>query len=386
MKKILIDNCVPLNNGDAALIMGLFEQLANKDYEIGFSCLDKSRVKQIYPNFTWYKSHINTLFYKLCFKKNLFAWLWKVVMFIRLVWFDNEYKQSDVVISAPGGYIHSYYGIEARMYILYLCKIRLHKRVGIYSQSIGKLSKHDQVIFKKYGQNLDFIFARDEISYKRSKEYGLTNNLTLTKDAAFLLKKDNENNEGETPIFPRIAISLRSWTQEGRNMDSYFAQINTAISYLLKNNYDITFLSTCQGIENYVDDSEVAKAFVKHFNYAGNQQIHINDDYHNLNDLQALIKKFDFVIGTRLHMCLLSWINNVPAFNISYEEKGRESYKYLGLDDYTTDFNASDILIKLPMFLKTANKQELFDRVEEISKEQKELFARLEQNEFEGIS
>lgn len=382
MKKILIDNCVPLNNGDAALIMGLFKQLAKKNYDIGFSCLDQARVKQVYPSFTWYKSHINTLFYKLCFKNNLFVWFWKIVMFVRLIWFDNEYKRANIIISAPGGYIHSYYGIEARMYILYLCKMHLHKKVGIYSQSIGNLTPHDQKVFKKYGQYLDFIFARDEVSYNRAKEYGLTNNLTLTKDAAFLLKTDQKNLENNSK---KIAISLRNWTKENRSMNSYFSQINEAVSYLLDNNYDITFLSTCQGIENYVDDSEVAKAFVKHFNYENNQNIHVNDSYHTLNDLQALIRQYDFIIGTRLHMCLLAWINNVPAFNISYEEKGRESYRYLGLDAYTIDFNATDILTKLPTFLRTANKKEIFNRVDKVSQEQQALFASLENNDFEGI-
>ncbi|MFO5361511.1 hypothetical protein RCL63_22645, partial [Salmonella enterica subsp. enterica serovar Stanley] len=103
-------------------------------------------------------------------------------------------------------------------------------------------------------------------------EYGLTNNLTLTKDAAFLLKTDQKNLENNSK---KIAISLRNWTKENRSMNSYFSQINEAVSYLLDNNYDITFLSTCQGIENYVDDSEVAKAFVKHFNYENNQNIHV---------------------------------------------------------------------------------------------------------------
>ncbi|MFO5361513.1 polysaccharide pyruvyl transferase family protein, partial [Salmonella enterica subsp. enterica serovar Stanley] len=102
-----------------------------------------------------------------------------------------------------------------------------------------------------------------------------------------------------------------------------------------------------------------------------------------LNDLQALIRQYDFIIGTRLHMCLLAWINNVPAFNISYEEKGRESYRYLGLDAYTIDFNATDILTKLPTFLRTANKKEIFNRVDKVSQEQQALFASLENNDFE---
>jgi polysaccharide pyruvyl transferase WcaK-like protein len=40
-------------------------------------------------------------------------------------------------------------------------------------------------------------------------------------------------------------------------------------------------------------------------------------------------------------MCILSLVNGTPAFNISYEVKGRECYKYLGLAAYSVDFNES---------------------------------------------
>src|SRR5699024_1450817 len=146
-------------------------------------CLNHDEVKKIYPEYIWHPSHINTLFYKICFKKNLFVFLWKFVMFFKIVIFSNEYKKSDIIISAPGGYIHSYYGIEARMYILYLCKKYLHKKVGIYSQSIGNLSDRDKKIFFTYGKDLNFIFVRDSLSLERTKEYGDFKNVYLTKDA-----------------------------------------------------------------------------------------------------------------------------------------------------------------------------------------------------------
>lgn len=386
MKKVLIDNCVPLNNGDAALVMGLYKQLSKKNYEVVFSCSNKKEVCKRYPKFNWIETYTTTLFSRLCSKSIILMYFWKLIIFIKLIVFNNEYKRNDIIISAPGGYIHSYYGIEQRMYILYLCKKWLHKSVGIYSQSIGNLSQRDKLIFYKYGKILNYIFARDLLSFERAKSYGDFNNIYLTKDAAFLLMEDSVKEPSEKKITKKVAISLRSWKKEGREMSQYFNLIYEAVEYLLNQGYSITFLSTCQGIANYTDDSITAKKFVEYFNLEDNKNVHIDGDYHNLESLQFEIKKFDFIIGTRLHMCLLSWINQIPAFNISYEEKGRESFKYLGISQFSVDFNSHSITKELQLFLNMTDKEKIFNKVYEISKEQKSIFNKLAATNFERIT
>lgn len=388
MKKVLIDNCVPLNNGDAALIMGLYKQLKAKNFSVAFSCLEKLKVEKKYPNFTWYKSHINTFFYKVCFKKNILVWFWKLVMFVKIVVLDNEYKQSDIIISAPGGYIHSYYGIEGRMYILYLCEKWLHKKVGIYSQSIGNLSRRDQRIFYKYGKSLNYIFARDSVSFERAKSYGDFTNIYLTKDAVFLLKESSGSETKSNSENNKVAISLRSWKHEGRDMQAYFDMMHSMVDYLLSGGYEITFLSTCQGIDGYVDDSKVASQFMEQFHYTKSKKVHVDSNYYNLRKLQANLRNFDYVIGTRLHMCLLSWINQVPAFNISYEEKGRESFSYMEIEQYSVDFNSQDAVGQLSLFLGMTNAEHasIISRVKEISDEQKRIFTQLVDSDFEEIT
>lgn len=387
MRNVLIDNCVPLNNGDAALIFGLYKQLKERKFDVEFSCLKKEEVEKVYPDYKWHSSHINTFFYKICFKKNLLVFLWKFLIFIKLVLFNNEYKNNDVIISAPGGYIHSYYGIEARMYILYLCKKWLHKQVGIYSQSIGHLNKRDQKIFYKYGKYLNFIFVRDEVSYKRAKSYGNLNNIRLTKDAAFLLL--DQNLQAKKVNNKKVALSVRTWKHEGRSMQTYYHLLHKIVENLLKNGYEITFLSTCQGLNGYTDDSETADDFLKKYNYKQNKNIKIDKNYYDLEALQTEICSFDFVIGTRLHMCLLALINGVPAFNISYEEKGAASFKYLGMENFTVDFNANpeDITKKIQTFLAMdlTEKEKILEKVKEISTEQKHIFYDLYSSNFERI-
>ena len=53
-------------------------------------------------------------------------------------------------------------------------------------------------------------------------------------------------------------------------------------------------------------------------------------------------------------MCIISMLQGVPAFNISYEIKGYECYKYMGMEEYSADFNEQpDIATKkLELFLQ----------------------------------
>ena len=49
MKKILITNAMPTNNGDAALIFGLYEKLIGDGYDVSISTMRYETVKNIYP-------------------------------------------------------------------------------------------------------------------------------------------------------------------------------------------------------------------------------------------------------------------------------------------------------------------------------------------------
>jgi colanic acid/amylovoran biosynthesis protein len=138
-------------------------------------------------------------------------------------------------------------------------------------------------------------------------------------------------------------------------MEQYYALIQKLCEKLFDKGFDIEFISTCQGIKDYVDDSKTASLISdailqKNADYAS--RINIVTSFHTYFELTDLLKsRYWFVVGTRLHMCILSLINGIPAFNISYEEK--ECYEYLNLSDYSVDFNepALEALRKFDLFL-----------------------------------
>lgn len=367
MKKILIDNCVPLNNGDAALIFSI-ENHVDNEVEISYATTHYEKVKEIYPTKKWERSLLDYKIFQKIFGKSPF--LGKIIAFLFVVVLSNYYKKNDIVISAPGGYIHSYYGIESKMYLLYLCKKYLNKKVGIYSQSVGNLSEKDQKLFHKYGEELDFIYVRDDLSYARATSYGL-NNITQTKDAAFMFKEIEV--KGKTKKSKKIAISMRGWTNEDRDENIYFDLMNKIVKILSEKGYIIEFISTCQGLNGYVDDSKTVERFFAQKSLEEGSRLRIDREYRNVYQLQEKISEFDYVIGTRLHMCILSLINNVPALNISYEEKGIEAYNYLGLQEFTIDYNEKSFSQeKIEKFLNLDDRflESLWNRVQKIKDEQ----------------
>lgn len=376
--KILIDNAVPLNVGDAALVFALENNLRDRN-TVEFSTLKVEKVSSIYPDYKWYKSFLNKKIYNLLWRVKS---VWKFLIFLRLTIFKNEYKDSNVIISAPGGYIHSYYGIEQRMFILYICKKYLKKRVGIYSQSIGKLNSRDKKILFKYGKDLDFIYVRDELSFKRINSFGNFNNVTLTKDAAFMLPSYRRNILNERII----GISVREWDVEGRSTKEYTNMIEKIVTHLLNKGYKIEFISTCQGIEGYIDDSVLAESIIKKMGLQNNNNVMVDKEFNDLEKLRDKLRNYHAVIGTRLHLCILSMLTNIPALNISYEEKGKEVYRYLGLEKFTIDYNdKGDFLSTLEKFLIFAETDlsQLWERIDVIRNEQLKYLKRSLDNENE---
>lgn len=346
--RILIDNCVALNNGDMALITALANSLDSERNEIYYNTMNYEMVKNVYPLLNWNESIVGGIPLRILKKiSKIFGnpSIWKRYIEKKVLNKKSPYYSADVIISAPGGYLHSYYGIEERLYILYLCKLKLGKPVGIFSQSLGNLTKDDQQKLKSWGGKLDFIFLRDNISYDRGKKYGL-NNIYQTYDASFLLPRSCIN----VPILCeekiiKVGISMRFWNKEDNNQKKYFDMMEYIVKLLINRykNIHITFISTCQGYDNYIDDSEVAKKFLEQLPSRYKSKCIVDHGRYTLKELQCKLKDFDFTIGTRLHFCILSLLSGVISFNISYEDKGREVYSYLGMERYTINFNADSI-------------------------------------------
>ena len=340
--KILLTNGHAVNNGDMALVIALYNALKKKGFEVSIATFRYNFLKKQYPELPFvrelldYKFPVGATFVK------------KIYLKLNLL-FNYKYKSFDAYIGSPGGYMNSYYGLKKCLLPLVEAKKR-NKKTAVYSQSVGPLNKRD---INLYSKSIDLLLVRDNYSKNCVDNTNCRSEVIQTKDAAFLIepRKSNANNS------KLVGISVRSWKHDNRNMEAYHKLIQLFCERVLMNGYDIEFISTCQGVPNYVDDSKTAAIIVKNIlkkTPSLSNRIKIDSLFHSYFDLVDILNtRYSFVIGTRLHMCMLSLINGTPAFNISYEVKGKECYNYLGLEDYTSDFNASEeeAISKLDLFI-----------------------------------
>src|SRR5690625_3060742 len=329
---VLICNAVPTNNGDAALVFSLYEAFKNKGYNTKIAAMHYSLVKQNYNDFPIVQELGDAAIWK---KFRYYSIIKRNSPFL-FYWFSSHFRNCDFLVSSSVGYINSYYGFKKVALTFKIAKL-LGKKTAIYSQSIGPLDKKGKKRMKQLARDVDLIFVRDDFSLNILKNLELkTKNYRLTEDAAFLFKYNQSKGSASSNT---VAISVRDWKHDNRDVLQFYKMIIEFVKIIIKQGYKIEFISTCQGLDGYVDDSKVAKVIVNMLEEKYKESITINSNYYNLEEFRDYIRNFHIVIGTRLHMCILSMLAGIPAFNISYEVKGEEVYKYCGLKEYSVDYN-----------------------------------------------
>ena len=327
--QILINNVVPLNNGDVALFYSLYTKLIAAGFQVKIATYYYNLAKELYPDIPFVEEiGQHKIFIKIPFLKPLVLPL--------LFLLSKSYRNADVIIGSPGGYINSNYNIKNSLSVYKIAKF-FGKKSLIYSQSVGPLNKKDALFFKKLmATSISYIFVRDQFSFDILNDLNISKEkFKLTKDAAFLLDfKESKPNE-----LKKVAISVREWNYDGRNKTVYIKMINAFIKECVNRGYAVEFLSTCQGLKNYKDDSKLAQEIYNNLETLLQKKVTVLSGYYVFDDFYKKLEEYEFVIGTRLHMCITSLTKNIPAFNISYEVKGKECYNYLGLSEYSIDYN-----------------------------------------------
>lgn len=322
-----------VNNGDAAITFCLQEALEKKGYEVKIATHYFKTVKKQYPQKPIVREPGTSVWQKLARRFGIAPNLLMTLAFQ----FNPTVKACDFLIAVPGGYLNSYYGFSRIAKGIITAK-KMGKRTAVYAQSVGPLNKTDKEWFEKLYSFLDFIFLRDQSSFDLVNKLGLKDRKKyfLTVDTAFLLPFSPVMQ----PVCQKvIAISVREWHYDGRNQNQYFNLIGSFVEILVAQGFDVEFISTCQGLKEYRDDSKTAQQIMLQLGKAIQSHVSINEQYYKVEDLKNYLSKFHAVIGTRLHFCILSMMKGIPAFNISYEIKGREVYRYCHLAEYSVDYN-----------------------------------------------
>lgn len=388
--KILITNTVALNGGDAAILIAILNLLRTAFGQgTTFIVYDNQPdvASRYYPEITFRKwIYLNAtrsslaehrIKYKHLHKKLLVsvlrymnlvrfyfaAWCWShsLSSFARIFLIEEEsqalaeYNSADLIVSTGGTYLVEDYGLETRVFD-YNVSLLMQRPLVFFTQSLGPFLKQtNQRKLNKIFNNALLIFLRDELSLSYLRDLNVNDsNVHVSSDAVFSLAEEKVLKNASDRSWPKnsrlkIAISVRYWkhfksitTMDG--MKKFQDALRVLTKHLVQEfNAEIIYLSTCQGVPEYwTNDSKIAMEIVSPLDEDIQKYITVNDEFHSPEDLLKLLKSYDLVIATRMHMAILALASGTPVFPIAYEFKTQELFNRLGLGQWVQNIETID--------------------------------------------
>lgn len=396
--KILITNTVALNGGDAAILLSIINLLQSEfgqDTEFIIYDSQPEIARRCYPKLNFRKliylketelppmkylgrslfgralrrlfGNILRLFLNInphriyfaawCWQQQL-HWIVKLLLDYEELQDIQNYSSADLIVSTGGTYlVESYSPLTVRIFD-YQLSLLLQKPLVFFTQSLGPFSNNKyQQVFRDIFQRSLLILLRDEASFKHLQDINVdVKNAYISSDVVFsftdeLQQQNNFNSSfiSNSPL--KIAISVRNWrhfqtTDATTGMNLFRQSVGAVTQYLVENyNAEITYISTCQGIPEYwTDDSRVAIEISESLPTEIQKLVHVDRRFHTPEELVGLLKTYDMVIATRMHMAILSLVAGTPVFPIAYEFKTKELFQRLEMGEWVQDIETVDKL------------------------------------------
>jgi colanic acid/amylovoran biosynthesis protein len=374
--KIVVENTVCLNTGDAAILLAIrhiLKAVAGSDprffiFDSQPDVAARLYSKKDYPDLEFHKLLSESIFKYQHGRglKNLLKPVYNKIILQGLRWFGSSalgtffsrsdrrsldiYTGADLVVTTGGTYLVENYSLERR-----LNRFRLDAIFGkdpvFFTQSLGPFNKsYNRQELGPIFDRSPLILLRDERS--RTHIQDLVKDLGkchVVADAVFALADTDRIGKSLASSQPpaptgRVAISVRHWNyvSDGEGgMRRYLDSIREIATILVRDHgKEVTFVSTCQGVPEYAhDDSKTARAIVAELDPEIAKHVTVDAAFHTPDQLMALVKGFDFVVATRMHMMIMSLCVGTPVLPIAYEFKTKEVAKRIGVADVVLDID-----------------------------------------------
>ncbi|MGW6132160.1 polysaccharide pyruvyl transferase family protein [Cellulomonas sp. NPDC055163] len=241
----------------------------------------------------------------------------------------------DVVLSSGGTYLVDHYDFAPRSVELGIAR-RSADLVVLWTQSMGPFeSDRARAAIRSIVPSVDAVYLRDERSAASWERTGSTVPAAVVPDAVFGLEPlpgPGAPAPGSGPR-RRALISVRQWARsiEGDELvaGAYGRAVRGAAEALLARGWEVSAMSTCQGVPRYPhDDSKVAARI-----FAGSGVV-VDSGFHTPTQLRRELRDVDLVVATRMHLAILALIERRPVIAIAYEFKTLELFHGLGLGEW----------------------------------------------------
>ena len=366
--KVLFINCVISNGGDAAIFQAasaVLRQAFGPGTEFIVQDDHPQRIRTLYPDL----NVVGSCYWNLIYAE-LQGWRGSLVQQLKLARFGlarwlthhdfsvlaksllkeperdylNVYRSADIVVATGGTYLVENYDFDQRLFDMSNA-IALDRPLILFTQSAGPFTRlKNRSRLGRIFRAARLILLRDKRSYAHVLDLKVPRDrVRIAPDAAFSLADADLAKRPIDPVRlskprPRVAISVRRWdyfaqcsNQEG--MTRYCDAVVSLTTHLVKHyNADVTFLSTCQGVTGYHDDSQTATAIKESLPADSSPRVTVDCDFHTPDELMERLRAFDWVVATRMHFAILALGVGAPVLPIAYEFKTEELYKSFGYD------------------------------------------------------
>jgi len=293
-----------------------------------------------------------------------FPWLGKIIggnQYKSLV----DFKNTDLVIVKGGQFIYNdKEDLRGNLFLwrtLQPLKIakKLNKKVIIFGQSFGGFAtQKSEKMAIKYLDYCHIIMAREKVSLNFLNKYNLISKSIKIPDLAFYLKKVYLNNNNiyaklPTNIFGVTVVNWNFPESEDPKVakTNYINTLFEGIKYAY-NTFGLTpvFIPQVTVKHHGESDNDIVNILQKNLKKEGVFNIFLKEDL-STNQMMQIYKNCHFLIGTRLHSCILSANVETPIIAIRYQGyKTQGIMEELDLSNLVLDINTirlNDLISKM---------------------------------------
>ncbi|MDD6224243.1 MAG: polysaccharide pyruvyl transferase family protein [bacterium] len=370
MKKVTITNAYTwYNKGDAGILLGIVETLKKiykKEIEVTVLSFtpeeDKKRycqdnvIQNVYSNVLNPHPYQHTKIGKIFAIIKLFFQMIYQFMLIhinpqRLVKKYENYhalSECDYIIVCGGGFLGGKkFDSFMHLFQIYI-NTKFNKKTIVMGTSIEPIG--NQIIKKmteRILKKVDFIIARETITFHYLKEFMPLEKIDLVPDMAFMLedkiridKKIKKQKETYGNIY---GLTVRAWNFPNTKnptlqMNNYMNAIVEVISNHARTNNDL-FIFVPQVMVAHGNDAEVAKKIQKLLPADIHDHFIIIEDDLSPVEIKSLIGNMDYFIGTRMHSNIFATSMKIPTIAIAYEKKTNGIMETVGLSNFVVEID-----------------------------------------------
>ena len=339
------------NRGDEAALMALISELISlfPKTKISIAFKDGKSIEQFpfIENVTYFDSKFKTKIIDIWLTTFTRGYLGFNKILKKLV---RELTKSDIIIYSPGGSVinkNFFWWKQMEYLVPFICAKFYKIKMFVAAPSIGPFNadKHNRIL--KCLLKVPQVFCvREELSKQYLKVIGISNNVHVTMDLAFLNTIDKGENEKKLfdykelfeylkkyPKTVGITITDFKWHVKLNKESDLKIIINESflsfVRHLEVNGYGVLFIPQLFGNQNDCD-------FMGQFS---SPNMFIMEDTMDTLFQQYIISRLFAVVGLRYHSNIFAAKMGTPFIAIMYEEKMRGFIEMSHLNDYSLLLN-----------------------------------------------